>query len=143
MGLTLTAIWAGINPIKVPRTIIIDKAPKIYSSGTVGFEYGKSVKSWVAILIANKINVPNIIPIIPARTVKKTDSINICVLTWAGLAPRALLIPISFVLSFTEISNILPIPITPARIVAIPTTKERNVSPVSYTHLTLPTILLV
>ena len=38
----------------------------------------------------------------------------ICDLTSDGVAPKALLIPISFVLSLTEINKILPIPITPA-----------------------------
>ena len=45
------------------------------------------------------------------------------------MAPKALLIPISLVLSFTEISKILPIPITPAKMVAMPTTKDKKVSP--------------
>ena len=57
---------------------------------------------------------PSMIPIIPASMVRNTDSISICALTWDGLAPRALLIPISFVLSLTEIKRIFPIPITPS-----------------------------
>ena len=39
--------------------------------GTVGFVYGKSVISTVAALIPYKTSAPKIIPIKPARTVKK------------------------------------------------------------------------
>ena len=59
-------------------------------------------------------------PMVPAINVKKTDSKIICFLIWLGLAPIARLIPISFVLSYTDINKIFPIPITPANIVAIP-----------------------
>ena len=71
------------------------------------------------------------IPITPASIVKNTDSKMIWDLTSAGVAPKALLIPISLVLSFTEISNIFPIPIIPAKIVAIPTTNDKNVRPLA------------
>ena len=67
-----------------------------------------------------KIKAPSIIPIVPAIIVRNTDSNIICFLIWFGLAPIALLIPISFVRSFTDINKIFPIPITPASIVAIP-----------------------
>ena len=55
----------------------------------------------------------------------------ICDLTSDGVAPRALLIPISFVLSLTEINKIFPIPITPAIIVAIPTIRDKKVKPLA------------
>ena len=42
--------------------------------GTVGFVYGKSVMSNVAAFIPYNTNDPKIIPITPARVVKKTDS---------------------------------------------------------------------
>ena len=87
--------------------------------------------SSVAALMPYRTNAPKIIPIIPARTVKNTDSKMICDLTSEGVAPSALLIPISLVRSLTEISNILPIPITPANIVAIPTTSDKKVSPLA------------
>ena len=74
--------------------------------------YGKSVISIVNALIPAKTNEPRIIPKIPAIIVKKTDSNIICTRTSPGVAPRALLTPSSLVLSLTEISNILPIPIT-------------------------------
>ena len=85
--------------------------------------------SEVAAFIPNNTRAPKIIPIKPARTVKNTDSRIIWDLTSLGVAPKALLIPISFVLSLTEISKILPIPITPASIVATPTTRDKNVKP--------------
>ena len=71
------------------------------------------------------------IPITPAKVVKNTDSNIIWALTSDGVAPSARLIPISLVLSFTEINNILPIPITPAKIVVIPTTKDKKVNPLA------------
>ena len=52
-------------------------------------------------------------------------------------APKALLTPNSFVLSLTEINSIFPIPMTPAKIVAIPTISDNNVIPFEK-----PTILL-
>ena len=73
------------------------------------------------------------IPKIPAMIVKKIDSITICLFISKGVAPIALLIPISFVLSLTVINKIFPMANTPAIKVAMPT------NPVSYTHLTLPT----
>jgi hypothetical protein len=36
MGFILTALCAGINPIKVPKTSIVAKAPKTNGIGTVG-----------------------------------------------------------------------------------------------------------
>ena len=116
----LIAFSAGINPINVPNPVIISKAPSINLIGTVAFVNGTSSKFWVAKLIIYKINAPKIIPIIPAINVKNTDSKTICLRMSLGVAPSALRIPISLVLSFTEISKIFPIPITPARIVAIP-----------------------
>ena len=92
--------------------------------------------SAVAEFIAERTRAPRTIPIRPAIKVKKTDSRIIWVLTSEGVAPSARLIPNSFVLSFTEISKIFPIPTTPAIIVASPTTSERKVIP-----LENPTIL--
>ena len=69
-------------------------------------------------------NAPKTIPITPAINVKKTDSRIIWVLTSEGVAPKALRIPNSLVLSLTEISKIFQIPTTPAIIVASPTTSD-------------------
>ena len=80
--------------------------------------------SIVAALIPYKTKDPSMIPITPANVVKNTDSKIIWDLTSLGVAPKALLIPISLVLSLTEISNIFPIPMTPAKIVVIPTTRD-------------------
>ena len=63
--------------------------------------------------------------------VKNTDSKTICFLMSFGVAPSALRIPISLVLSFTEISKIFPIPIMPARMVAIPIINEINDIPLA------------
>ena len=72
--------------------------------------------------------------------VKKTDSVIIWFLICPGVAPNALLIPISLVLSFTEINKIFPIPITPARIVAIPTISERKDKPSTKLTVSLKTL---
>ena len=74
MGLILTALWAGISPISVPNTTIVNKAPTTNGIGTVGLVYGKSDKSCVAILMMAKTAAPKITPTIPAISVKKTDS---------------------------------------------------------------------
>ena len=37
MGLILTALCAGIKPIRVPKVTMIAKAPKTKEIGTVGF----------------------------------------------------------------------------------------------------------
>ena len=68
-------------------------------------------------------------PKIPAIIVKNIDSSTICLLISNGVAPIALLMPISFVLSFTVISNIFPIANTPAINVAIPTNQVKNCIP--------------
>ena len=47
----LTALWAGISPISVPKKTMINKAPRMRGMGTVGFVYGKSVRSIVAAFI--------------------------------------------------------------------------------------------
>ena len=74
MGLMLTALWAGISPISVPKKTMINKAPRMRGMGTVGFVYGKSVRSIVAAFIPARTNAPRIIPRIPAIRVRKTDS---------------------------------------------------------------------
>ena len=74
MGFMLTARCAGISPIKVPRVIIINKAPITNEMGTVGLVYGKSSKLAVAISIPDKTNAPSIIPKTPAKNVRNTDS---------------------------------------------------------------------
>ncbi|MCY1246134.1 hypothetical protein D9M72_593400 [compost metagenome] len=53
--------------------------------------------------------------------VKNIDSDNICPLIAPGVAPKALLIPISFVRSLTTISMIFEIPITPEIKTNVPT----------------------
>ncbi|MNY75699.1 hypothetical protein D3C86_2150550 [compost metagenome] len=53
--------------------------------------------------------------------VKNIDSDNICDRIAPGVAPKALLIPISFVRSFTTISIIFEIPITPEIKTNVPT----------------------
>jgi hypothetical protein len=45
IGFILTARCAGINPISVPITVMINSAPKTNGVGTVGLVYGKSAKS--------------------------------------------------------------------------------------------------
>ena len=57
----------------------------------------------------------------PDESVMTTLSSKIWFLTSEGFAPRALLIPISLVLSFTVINRMFEIAITPARIVNVPT----------------------
>ena len=74
IGLILTALSAGINPIRVPSVIIVIKAPDTIAIGTVGFVKGKSSNPDVPILIRNKRKAPTIIPIIPAIIVRNTDS---------------------------------------------------------------------
>ena len=80
------------------------------------------------------------IPIIPAIKVKNMDSIRIWFLTCLGVAPNALRMPISFVLSLTDINNIFPIPITPANIVTNPTIRERNDKPLTKFRVSLKTL---
>ena len=70
----LTALSAGINPIRVPSVIIVIKAPNTIANGTVGFVKGKSSKPEVPIFITNNKKAPTVIPIIPATIVKNTDS---------------------------------------------------------------------
>jgi len=78
------------------------------------------------LFIAIKIHPPEIIPKIPAIIVRKTASKTICLLISNGVAPRARLIPISFVRSFTVISNMFPMAKTPAINVAIPTNQVKK-----------------
>ena len=56
---------------------------------------------------------PKIIPIIPPPTLISTDSDKNCNMTSSSVAPIALMIPISLVLSNTEASMIFIIPIPP------------------------------
>ena len=60
-----------MSPISVPKNTIMNRAPRTKGIGTVGFVYGKSVKSWVEAFIPNKTKAPRIIPITPAINVKK------------------------------------------------------------------------
>ena len=62
MGFILTARWAGIKPISVPKITIVNKAPATSEIGTVGLVYGKSVRSFVTKLISDKTTAPKIIP---------------------------------------------------------------------------------
>lgn len=74
MGLILTALSAGINPIRIPKVIIIENAPKTIIRGTVGLANGKSSKLAVPTFIKNKSIDPTIIPINPANIVRNTIS---------------------------------------------------------------------
>ena len=68
-------------------------------------------------------------PIIPIITASK----RIKSMIFVFVAPNALSVPSSFVLSVTDVYSVVTIP-TP------PTIKDMNpILPVSYTHLTLPT----
>ena len=130
IGLILTALCAGIKPIKVPKLIIMNNTPKMYGMGTVGLAYGNpSEGPEVKALMAAKTAAPKMIPIMPAMSVKKTDSKIICIRTSEGVAPMALRIPNSLVRSFTDINKMFPMPITPAIMVASPTIKDKKVSP--------------
>ena len=93
----LVALLAGINPINVPNTTNITTAIKTTTIGTdalIKIESGPLPK---AESIAIKIQPPVIIPKIPAIIFKKIDSITICLFISKGVAPIALLMPISFV----------------------------------------------
>ena len=74
MGLIMTALCAGISPMRVPSVTIIKRAAIINEMGTVGLVYGKSSRFCVKALIVARTNEPRIIPRIPATKVKKTDS---------------------------------------------------------------------
>jgi hypothetical protein len=74
MGLILTALWAGISPISVPKNTMINKAPRIKGMGTCWIRVREICKSKVAAFIPARTKAPNIIPRIPAISVKKTDS---------------------------------------------------------------------
>ena len=57
MGFILTALWAGISPIKVPNTTMVNKAPTTNGMGTVGLVYGKSDWFCVAKLMLSLIHI--------------------------------------------------------------------------------------
>jgi len=129
IGLILTAVCAGIIPIKVPNTISVNAAIIITGISTVGFNNTDSSPFPKKVSTNINITPPEIIPKAPAMLVKNTDSKIICLFISQGLAPKALLIPISLVRSLTVINNIFPIAKTPAIKVAIPTNQVRNCIP--------------
>ena len=130
IGFILVARFAGIRPISVPNTTNIITAIKTTIIGTDALIKTESGPLPKAESIAIKIQPPLMIPKIPAIIVKKIDSITICLFISKGVAPIALLMPISFVLSFTVISRIFPMANTPAIKVAIPTNQVRNCIPI-------------
>ena len=117
------AFCAGIKPANNPDTIRMVKAiitTPMFTDGLANIMSEVSIPSKILFTTANKTEA-NTIPAIPEIIVKKIDSNNICDLIAHGVAPRALLIPISFVLSFTTINIMLLIPITPESNTKIPT----------------------
>ena len=74
IGFILTALCAGIMPISVPITVIINSAPKTNRGGTVGLVYGNSAKSGVKKLIVARAAAPKIIPHPPAIDVSHPAS---------------------------------------------------------------------
>ena len=129
IGLILVALVAGIRPISVPNTtnIISDiKTINIDTDGLISIASEPCPKKESK---AIKIQPPEIIPNIPAMIVRKTASKTICLLISKGVAPNALLTPISLVLSLTVIKSMFPIAKTPAIRVAIPTNQVKNCRP--------------
>ena len=72
-------------------------------------------------LTAHKTTEAKIIPAMPAIKDNTTDSVKICLIMVAGVAPNALRMPISWVRSFTIISIIFTIPIIPEPKIKMPT----------------------
>lgn len=130
IGLILVALFAGIKPIKVPKTTNIITAKNTIGMDTDGFtKKGVSAVDCCASISIN-IKPPDTIPKTPDVIVSAKASKIICLLISKGVAPKALRIPISLVRSFTVISSIFPIAKTPAINVAIPTNQVRNCIPV-------------
>ncbi len=64
----------------------------------------------------------------------------ICLMGVQNSAQQAIVKSINEVLSFTDINKIFPIPITPARIVAIPTTNDKKDKPSTKLAVSLKTL---
>ena len=108
-GSFLLAILDGINPAIIVRTMLITTKIIAAFTGKTAFTVSILVKEWIILLIGILSNSVTTIPKIPAIN----PTINVSALNTLDIsfleAPIALKIPISFVLSNTDIYVIIPI----------------------------------
>ena len=108
-GSFLLAILDGINPAIIVRTMLITTKIIAAFTGKTAFTVSILVKEWIILLIGILSNSVTTIPKIPAIN----PTINVSALNTLDIsfldAPIALKIPISFVLSKTDIYVIIPI----------------------------------
>ena len=108
-GSFLLAILDGINPAIIVRTMLITTKIIAAFTGKTAFTVSILVKEWIILLIGMLSNSVTTIPKIPAIN----PTINVSALNTLDIsfleAPIALKIPISFVLSNTDIYVIIPI----------------------------------
>src|SRR5690606_16168243 len=124
MGLIFTALLAGKSPMSTLSPTINKNEMMNWGMLIMGFTNGKSSPLPHMEFMMDNIPTEMAKPTSPANAVNTMASNTIWRLTILGVAPSALLTPISWVLSFTVIKRILLMAITPAKSVKMPTKNE-------------------
>jgi hypothetical protein len=108
-GSFLDAFFAGIRPAKIVRSILIMTSIIAPTQGRTALMLEKPESAWIIAFTGKQKSMVKTIPIMPAATpMIKVSALNTREISFLE-APMALSMPISFVLSRTEILVIIPI----------------------------------